>query len=198
MKLLHTMPGPPPGRRGLRWCRAPVAGHTGRSLALWLAVLAACSPTLNWREVRLAGSSVQLLMPCKPDSHERRLLLAGKPERLALHVCSAGDQTWSLAFADLGDPARLGDVMQQLLQAARANVSASGSTQAAALRVPGATPHDASQSQAFRGRLADGKAVQMQVAVFAHGTQVFQATALGPELPADGVHTFMDSIRFAR
>ncbi len=167
-----------------------------RGLILLPTILVACTPTLDWREVRPGGSGVQLLMPCKPNSHDRRLSLAGQPVRLSLHACSAGDQTWSLAFADVGDPARMGQVMQQLAQAAGANIAADAS-QSTPLRVPGATPHDASQTVVYRGHLPDGRPVKMQVWVFAHGTQAFQATVLGADLPADAVQTFMESIRFA-
>jgi hypothetical protein len=49
----------------------------------------------------------------------------------------------------------------------------------------------------FQGQMPDGKPVAMQVAVFAHGTQAFQATVIGSALPAEAVQTFMGSIRFA-
>ncbi len=166
-----------------------------------LACLAACTPALDWREVRPAGSGAVLLMPCKPHGLERRLTLAGHPTRLTLHACTADDQTWGLAFADIADPARMGDVLQALVQAAGANVSARAEPQATPLQVPlvvrGATPNSASQWVAYQGRLPDGRPVHMQVAVFAHGTRAFQATALGAALPSEAVQTFMGSIRFA-
>lgn len=60
----------------------------------------------------------------------------------------------------------------------------------------GATPHPASGRLQFEGRMPDGRAVHEQVAVFAKGTQVFQAVALGPSLDAEATSTFFDSIRF--
>jgi hypothetical protein len=188
---------PPLGFQWIRHRRFAARVHPRRWLGLVAASLAACSPTLDWRDVRPAGSDLQLLMPCKPDRQERRLQLSGQPARLVLHVCSAGGQTWGLAFADVGDPARLGDVMQQLMAAAGANIAAVA-IQSTPLEVPGATPHRASQKVAYRGLLPDGKPVQMQVAVFAHGTHAFQATVLGGDIPAEAVQTFMESIRFAR
>ena len=196
MKLLQSGTGPPQGCRWLYGRRVSFGGALRRWLILWPAALVACSPTLDWREVRPGGSGVQLLMPCKPDSHERRLSLAGQPVRLSLHACSAGDQTWSRAFADVGDPSRLGQVMQQLVQTAGANIAAAAA-QATPLRVRGATPHSASQTVVYRGHLPDGRSVQMQVSVFAYGTHAFQATVLGAALPGDAVQTFMESIRFA-
>lgn len=158
--------------------------------------LAACSLALDWRDVRPAGSGALLLMPCKPQAQERRVLLAGQSTRLTLHVCTADEKTWGLAFAEVADPARTAEVLQSLLQTAGANVSATAS-QVLPLAVRGATPNPSSRRVAYQGRLPDGRAVQMQVAVFAHGLRAFQATALGSELPAEEVQNFMASIRFA-
>lgn len=165
--------------------------------ALWLgAGLAACSPALDWRETRPANAGLTLLMPCKPQLHERQVLLVGSTVRMALHACTAGEQTWALAFADVGDPQRLGAALQALAQAATGNVNAT-STRELALVVPGATPHGSSKRAQAQGQLADGQTRHLQFAVFAHGTRVFQATALGPSLQADAAQTFMESIRFA-
>jgi len=158
-------------------------------------LLAACSPALDWREVRPAGSHVTLLMPCKPVLQERRLPLAGASVSLTLQACSAGDQTWGIAHADVADPARVGAALVELRTSAAANV-ASLAAEVLPLQVPGATPQAASERVRFEGRLPDGRPVQMQLAVFAQGTRVFQATALGERLPVEAAETFFGSIRF--
>ncbi|MBE0548915.1 MAG: hypothetical protein IH627_14965, partial [Rubrivivax sp.] len=66
---------------------APSAARAGCVCAAAF-LLAACSPTLDWRDVRPAGSGVTLLMPCKPVVQERSLPLAGAPVRLSLQACS--------------------------------------------------------------------------------------------------------------
>ena len=45
--------------------------------------------------------------------------------------------------------------------------------------------------------MPDGRAVTEQVAVFAKGTRVFQAMALGDKLDAEAVDTFFGSLRLA-
>ena len=155
---------------------------------------AACTPTLDWREVRPEGSGATLLMPCKPNSMKRSVRLAANTLSLALYACSAGGQTWAIASADVGDPARVTAALDELEAAARTNLSA-GPVQTLALTVPGATPNPSSRRVQFSGRLGDGTVVQEQLAVFAHGTRVFQATVLGPQLPAEGVETFFGSLR---
>jgi hypothetical protein len=158
----------------------------------WL--LTACAPALDWREVRPAGTVATLLMPCKPAIQERTLVLAGAPVRLSLLACTAEGQTWGLAHADVADPARVGAALAELRQAAAANV-AGGTAEPVPLLVPGATPQAASLRVRFDGRLPDGRSVQVQVAVFAQGTRVFQATALGERLAAEASETFFGSVR---
>lgn len=172
---------------------APRAARAGCACAAaWF--LTACTPALDWRDVRPAGTAALVLMPCKPVTQERSVALAGAPVRLALLACTAAGQTWGLAHADVADPGRIGAALEELRRAAVANVSGGNAT-ALPLQVPGATPQAASLRLRFDGRLPDGRPVQMQVAVFALGTRVFQATVLGERLEAEACQTFFGSIR---
>lgn len=158
--------------------------------------LAACAPALNWRDVRPEGSAAQLLFPCKPDMQERRVALAGPPVRLALNLCEAAGQTWSLALADVADPARVAPALAALQAGAAANLGARA-TGTVPQAVPGATPQPGSGRTRLQGQRADGQPVQMQTLVFARGTQVFQASVLGAALSDDAVDAYFSSIRFA-
>ena len=163
-------------------------------LPLLAAALQGCAPELDWREVRPAGQSVQAQFPCKPAAQERRVQLSGKPVSLTLQACSAGGQTWGLAWADLGDPVLVGRALAELGAAAALNIAAaSPATQP--LQLPGATPNPSSQRASLKGKLPDGKAVQMELAVFAHGTRVYQATVLGPQVSAEAAQNFLGALR---
>ncbi len=164
-------------------------------IALGVQGLVACSPALDWRDWRPGGSGLMLSLPCKPTPQTRTVHLAGQAVRLSLHACSAGGQTWALAYADVGDPNMLGVALVELRESAAANVSASARQALPALNIPGTTPHVESGRWALEGRLPDGAAIREQVAVFARGTVVFQATVLGESLPAEGVATFFESLR---
>jgi hypothetical protein len=153
----------------------------------------ACAPALDWREVRPAGAGITLLFPCKPDSHARQVKLGTEAVRLELHACTAAGVTWALAFAELGDPTRVGPALVELRSAAARNLAASQS-QLMSLKVEGATPNPASQRAQFQGRMPDGRAVTEQVAVFAKGTKVFQAIALGDKLDAEAADNFFGSL----
>jgi len=174
----------------LSWrCGAALAAAVA---AVWLA---ACSPALDWRDVRPEGSALQVQFPCRPAIQQRRVALAGAPLALNMVVCSAGGQTFALAYADAGDPARVGAALAELVTNVAANVGATA-PQVSPLTLPGATPNERSGRGRLSGKLPDGAAVQMAFAVFAHGTQVYQATVLG-EQPSDAaVASFFESMRF--
>lgn len=161
-----------------------------------MGLLMGCAPVFDWREVRPAGSGISLLFPCRPDSQARRVSLGPDTVRLELHACTAGSTTWALAFADLAEPARVGPALTELRAAAANNLAASA-PQVLNLKVEGATPNPASQRLQFQGRMPDGRTVTEQVAVFAKGTRVFQAVALGEKLDPESVDTFFGSLRLA-
>jgi hypothetical protein len=159
------------------------------------AALTGCTPVLDWREWRPEGSGLQLLLPCKPVPQVREVVLAGQPVRLALHACSAGGQTWGLAFADVGDPRRIASALQALVSGPADNLGAGPVQAVPTPGVPGATPNPGTQRVLLRGTRPDGRQVQAEVLVFTRGTVVYQATVLGQQLPADAVSTFFESMR---
>ena len=177
-----------------------MTSRTGRlraTLLVGIAVLAtaACAPALDWREVRPEASDVQALMPCRPQHAERRVPLAGQAVKMHLESCSAGGLTWGLAYADLGDPARVGNGLAALQASAAGNIGAPP-VEPERQAVPGSTPQPRSGRSVLQGRSPEGKPVQMHVLVFARGTTVFQASAVGEAVSAEAAQTFFSSVRF--
>ena len=171
-----------------------------RTVCLLLACCAlgpACSPALDWRELRPPGApSLVLLMPCRATVQQRGIALAGRPLQLVLHVCEAGGRSWALAHGDVGDPAQVGPALAALRAAAAANLGAAASV-TLPLAVPGATPQPASARAQLSGRRADGSHLEMETAVFAHGTVVYQASVLGEVVARADAEVFFASLRFA-
>ena len=173
----------------------PLHRHTVAALiGLTTGLLAACAPELDWREVRPAGSAVHALFPCKPSQRTRELPLAGAQIRLTLQACTAAGQTWGLAMADMSDPARVAPALAELARSASQNIMALN-MRSEPTQVLGATPHQGSQRLWLQGQRPDGTAVAVQMLLFGHGTQVFQATALGERVSAEAAATFFDAIR---
>lgn len=76
-----------------------------RILCLGSLALAACSPALNWREVRPVDSGgLVAWFPCKPQAVERRMSWPGVPAA-SVHVlsCRADGLIWSLTYARMPD-----------------------------------------------------------------------------------------------
>jgi hypothetical protein len=144
--------------------------------------------------VRPEGGDLSLLMPCRPSRQARNVNLAGRTVALVLSACSAGDQTWGLAFADMTDPALVGPALEALQRAAAANLGAAGG-ETKPFEPRGATPNPTAARTRLAGRLPDGAAVAEEAAFFTRGTTVYQATVLGPKVPAEGAATFFDSLR---
>jgi hypothetical protein len=162
---------------------------------MWVAAgLTACAPPLDWREVRPSGSTIAAMLPCKPKTSTRTVALAGQPVRLALWACKAGDSTWGLAVAELADPARVGAVLSALAASAVDNVQGRVENSAPAA-VKGATPNEASRQVRLAGRKPDGEPIEERFVVFAHGTQVAQATVLAARIDDTAAETFFASLR---
>ena len=172
----------------------PIRRRVGLAAAL---ALTACSPALDWRDVRADAAGLQMQFPCKPLQQQRSVPLAGAPVALTLLVCDAEGQTFGVAHADMADPARVQPALQELAAAAARNIAGTA-TRTVPLQLPGATPNAASQRQRLAGRLPDGKPAQMELALFAIGTRVFQASVLGEKLNDEGVETFIGALHPTR
>lgn len=173
-------------RRALPWLVLTWPGLMG---------LAGCAPALDWRELRLADTGLSVQFPCKPDSQTRRVPLGPSTLSLELHACTTDAATWAVAFADVGDPARVGPALIELRDALVANLAAPD-TQRLELRLDGATPHPASQRVQLSGRLPNDQPVSAQLAVFSKGTRVFRASVVSRRGDAEAMDHFFASLRF--
>jgi hypothetical protein len=158
-------------------------------------LLAGCSPTFNWREVRPDQTRLALLLPCKPDKAEKVVPLGGRPTTLRLLGCDAGGATFAIAAADLGDAAQIANVLTQWQALTLTNMKA-GAPQATALAMKGAAPSPAPVLVKAQGQRADGTAVSGQAVYFAQGTQVFQAVVYADKLAPEVAETYFASLSF--
>ena len=183
---------------GLGTVRSQAGGRTGARLSgLLLCMLVACSPSLDWRQVRPEGWGLVASWPCRPTLQARSVPLAGPAVELGLLSCTADGHRFAIASADVADPARVGPALKALAAAAQANVQGVVEADRVAL-VPGMTPQPAARWRRVQGRLPDGQPVREQVLVFAQGMRVFQATLVGPVADDALAKTFFDSIELPR
>ncbi|MBC7718012.1 MAG: hypothetical protein H7143_13865 [Pseudorhodobacter sp.] len=159
--------------------------------------LAACSPTLNWRDVRPADSGASALFPCKPDRFTRSFVLGGEKLQMVLNSCAAGDVTYALSHAKLAVATRVNPVLEAMQSAAAGNLGGTA-TLVSALVVPGMAPHPITQRWAVQGKRADGTALYQQFGVFTRGLHVYQATVVGHSLDPVAADTFFGSLQLTQ
>lgn len=170
-----------------------------RSLAamvlLGAGVVAACSPTFNWREIRAEPTSLTAMMPCKPDTVARDVPMAGRQVKLTALSCEAGGATFALLFADTGQPGRLGEVLAQWKVATLANLR-SVAAQESPFVPPGGLALPQSLQVVASGQRPDGSKVESHAAYFAHGSQVFQAVIYAGQLKPEHAVSFFAGLKF--
>ena len=140
--------------------------------------LAACSPALDWRDMRPPGLGLAMTMPCQPATRVRSVRFAKHAFEMTLYACSEAGVTYSVGSFDVKDPAAVGPMLSSLVNAVQGNIQGHTESDEPA-RVPGMTPHSAARQIQFIGRLPDGRAVSEWLLVFSRGTRVYQAIALG-------------------
>lgn len=156
--------------------------------------LVACSPALNWREIRPPDGAVAAMFPCKPDHHARRVTVAGAPLSMQLSSCTASDNVYALSQVDAGQADRVTPVLEALRQVAAENIGGP-TTVKGTQPVPGMAPHPLAQRLGWSGKRADGSAIEAQAAFFTRGTQVYQATVVGTRLDAEAADTFFSGLK---
>jgi hypothetical protein len=157
--------------------------------------LGGCTPDLDWREVTVPDTPLRAEMPCRPGRFERAVVVAGTPIKLFMLSCEAAGVTYGVASADVVDPARVESVLAGLAAAAQAALQAPSGT-LEPFDLPGATPFRSNAGARFLGKRPDGAAVEESLRVFARGTRVYQASAIGATLPAAAVGPFEAGLRF--
>lgn len=167
--------------------------------ALALAALAGCTPTLNWREVRLDGADLAALLPCKPDKGERTVPLAGRDVVLRMQGCDVAGATFAVSYVAWPDAGMADQALAQWKAATLANMQA-GAPQEQAFTPPGAMALGNSRRVTATGRRANGEPVTMNGAWFARpragGIDLFHAVLYAQRVDAEASTAFFSGIRF--
>lgn len=167
------------------------------AFAAALLSLAACSPTFNWREVRVESVPLKAMLPCKPDKAARTVPMAGRQVELRVLGCDAGGATFALLTGDVVDPLRAGEVLAQWRAATLANLrSPAGNAQDRPFLPAGAMALPQSLRVSAAGERGDGSKVESQAVYFARGSRVVQAVVYADQVPAEAAETFFAGLGF--
>ncbi|WP_338416889.1 hypothetical protein [uncultured Sphaerotilus sp.] len=180
--------------------RRPTLPLSRRFLCLLapIGLLAACSPTLNWRDVDV-GPQTRVQFPCRPEHAERALVLADAPTRAGMWVCDAGGLSWSATVLDVDDPSHLSAV----LRASRLGLATrlQGSEESVQpVRIAGMTPNDESRRVVIVGPAGTGQPARAEAVFAVRGLQVFQFVVMAqrgaPPKWAESADEFLRSVRW--
>ncbi len=164
------------------------------SLPVLALLLGACSPALNWREVPVAATGLVASFPCKPHENSAEVAMAGGAVLLAMRTCEADGATFAVGHAHLETPALVGPVLLQWRAAVLKGVQ---------VRQQDSTPFQLTHASALpesvrlrvQGEGAAGRAVALQGAWFARGTDVFVAMVYAEALKPEATEPFFAGLR---
>ncbi len=183
--------------------RTPLRFAVRGCLPLLAATIVGCSPTFNWRDVRLDSRAGPLaaLLPCKPDQAERPVSFDGGPAvPLSMIGCSTGGDTFTLAHLAVADPLEAAAALAQWRAANRARLGGAES-QPVAFRLAGTLELPASGGATIETRDPAGQPLRQRAAWFARAgsggaVELFQVAMLGATIERGVADTFFSSLRF--
>jgi hypothetical protein len=168
---------------------------TSRVLALCCAVLVwfglvACTPALNWREVRFDDARWVGWLPCKPDRAQRTVDLGGQPAQLRLMGCQADGMDFTLAQLALPAGLSAQQAQQAWKQASLASLQARKDAPSTDWVMSGASPVMTPQRVLAQG----GQGQSARWAWFAYDGQLYQVAVYAPASRAIQAEQAMDSL----
>jgi hypothetical protein len=176
----------------------PAPRRAGPRALAAAALLAACSPTFNWREVPIAESGLVALLPCKADRADRARAAGRRIGRVDMTGCEAGGATFAIAHASANGPAQAEAWLGAWRTATRGQIALQGGGRSLESGRDRATRHRHARPAAARGgrkgRLARADPVVRPVAK--DGTvALYQATVLGKPSSPEASKTFFEGLR---
>ena len=159
-------------------------------------LLAACSPSLNWRSVRSDAHALQMLLPCKPDQASREVDMAGAHLLLDMQGCDAAGATFAVSHVRLADAQQVAATLAGWQAATLAHLHAAP-PQLQPFSLAGAW---STVRWAVTGQRADGQPVRAQALWFAHagpaGVDLFHAVVYADKMDPAAAETFFTGLKF--
>ena len=163
------------------------------------ALLAACSPEQNWRQITFEGTPLKAQLPCKPDRTTREVPLGGAPVQLAVAGCESGPAMLAVMTAALAPGADAQAVLQGWQQAVLANLQVQAPVQAGPWSRPGMLSLGSAQRVQIQGGRSDGQAVVAHAVwgAFAEGDhiRVVHAVVYAPQAQPQLAQTLFEGVQ---
>jgi hypothetical protein len=163
------------------------------------ALLAACSPEQNWRQINFEGTPFKAQLPCKPDRTTREVPLGGTPVQLTVAGCESGNAMLAVMTAALAPGADAQAVLQGWQKAVLAHLQAQAPAQAEPWLRPGMLSLGSAQRIQVQGVRSDGQAVVAQAVwgAFAEGDhiRVVHAVVYAPRAQPQLAQALFDGVQ---
>jgi hypothetical protein len=167
--------------------------------ALVATVLAACSPSFDWRTVTNDDGGFSVMFPAKVTLDERQLNIDGHPMKMQMQAAKANDVVFAVGVVTLPDDSpALQRAVQTFLQDGLArNVGSKPVTQAAKIRLSEPSQQIDATQMDVSGPVPGGHDRRVIHALFAaRGRHVYQAVVIAGKNPTeDQMSQFFDSLR---
>ncbi|RJF97473.1 hypothetical protein [Noviherbaspirillum saxi] len=159
------------------------------------ALLLACSPKYDWREVRSPDANFQALFPGKPSSHSRAINLDGIQVTMTMTAADVDGASFAVGSATLADAAQAAAALTAMKTAMIRNmggtvrhdktVSSAGAPAMTEVEIAGPSPSTASDTRLMVARF------------IVKDRRVYQIVVVGQEknIPREQIDTFFTSFK---
>lgn len=176
----------------------------GLLCSVLLLVLAACTQSLNWREVNVA--SMQVYLPCKPDAGTRPVTLAGYTLELSMRGCQVQDALFAASYLAVPDAQGVPAVLDAWRARTLENMHAQSPEKSnhAALPAPDLGTSEATSTSTptpvlnlqTQGSDPQGAPVQAQLVWFVHQQGIYHLAVYAPRVTPEMRDMVVKQVRF--
>jgi len=167
------------------------------SIALTACALLACTPALDWREVRGANAPFTVMLPAKPAVQTRQLELAGMQVTMTMTAAVADEVTFGVASVQLPNPAGVMPALEAMKNALVSNIDGSIRKQTQAPSSYGPGPAFDIEALGKPGPRTGGKPLMLYARFVARGQRIYQVAVIGPAqaVTQDTADMFLSSFK---
>lgn len=157
-----------------------------------LAMAVACTPALDWREVRLEG--LQAMLPCKPDRGERKVPLADHTLPMQMAGCEAQGAMYAISYVRLPTLAAANAVQSAWRHAAMANINGTAiASQPIPIHMRGGNA--TVELVTAKGSWNDGKALQARFMWVTQNDIIYHVAVFGEKLDNERLDMLLTDLR---
>lgn len=158
-----------------------------------VAVLAACSPRYDWREVRGGDMPFTVLLPARPVSFSRRIDLNGTPVTMTMTAAEIDGAIFAIGAAELADAMQTPEALESIRTALIKNIS--GDPQHAV--IPGRAPVADRTLDISATGVAHGQPLRLMARLVARDKRVYQILIVGNDeaMTPENAETFFTSFK---